>query len=177
MITMARRKLDTDIRLRLKKPTGSLCFFALVLAIGQARAQETQVPDLGNQVPPYVLKARTRVQECLTDIARHDPCASVKIHSKRFMIAWDSKTKAVTYIFTEDPHFLTDSELSVGGSCGLSDSTEVIRYKDWVITPKWADTARDLSGDAVWYVALRKTTPEYSRIVGFVQSRYLNLRR
>jgi hypothetical protein len=92
MITKARRKLDTDIRLRLKKPTGLLCFFALVLAMGQARAQETHVPDLGGQVPVYVLKARTRAQECLTDRARHDPCASVKIHGKWFKIAWDSRS-------------------------------------------------------------------------------------
>jgi hypothetical protein len=42
----------------------------------------------------------------------------------------------------------------------------------------WADSVEDLSGDAVWYAALRKESAllPYGRIVGFVQSRYLKLK-
>jgi hypothetical protein len=177
MIIKTGLELHAVIRLSLKNPITFLCFFALVLAVVQASAEEIDVPDLGFQVPAYVLKARTHSKECLTSIARHDPCASVTIRSKRFMIAWDSETKAITYIFTKDPRFLTDSELGVGGLCRLSEPTEVVHYRGWLITPKWADTVRDLSGDAVWYAALRRTSAEYTQIVGFVQSRYLKLRR
>jgi hypothetical protein len=157
----------------------SLDFFALVVLFAlQAGAQETHVPDLGSQAPSYVLKAQTRSQQCLTDISHHDPCASVRIDKKRFTIAWDAQTKAITYIFTADRRLLTDSELGVGGSCRLSEPIEVVQYIDWLITPQWADTVRDLSGAALWYAALHKaTSPEHAQIMGFVQSRYLKLRR
>lgn len=177
MISKAGFEQHTVIRFSLKDPITFLFFFALVLGGVKASAEETYMPNLGFDVPGYVLKARTRAQKCITDVARHDPCASVKISGKKFIIAWDSDTKAITYIFTEDRRFLTDSELSVGGSCRLSRSTENVHYKGWLITPAWSDTAKDLSGDALWYAALWKITPEYSRIVGFVQSRYLRLRR
>jgi hypothetical protein len=78
--------------------------------------QQTKVPDLGSQVPSFVVKARNR--QCLTDIKHYDPCASVQIDGKSFTIAWDTQTKAITYTFTDDLHFQTDNELSVGGSAG-----------------------------------------------------------
>lgn len=157
-------------------------WFAL-LAVLQTGAQERHVPELGSQVPSYVLKARTDSQECLTDINHRDPCASVKIGEKLFTIAWDARTKAIAYIFTDDRHLVTDSELGVGGSCRLLDEAgqpyEIVSYMDWAITPKWVDTVKDLSGDAFWYAALRKETShiKYGRIVGFVQSRYLKVVR
>jgi len=30
---------------------------------------------------------------------------------------WDGDTKTVSYLFTEDHHFVTDSELGIGGPC------------------------------------------------------------
>lgn len=98
-----------------------------------------------------------------------------------FTIAWDAKTNAVTYIFTDDRHLVTDSELGVGGDCRLVGESEepdqLVHYMDWLIDPKWGDTVMDLSGEAFWYAALRKEreAPEYGQIVGFVQSRYLKL--
>lgn len=169
---------------RLKRMIGvcwSLYSFALALAVQPAGAQERHVPEIGSQVPSYVLKARIPSQECLTDIKRHDPCASVKIDKILFTIAWDSQTKAITYIFTDDRHLVTDSELGVGGSCRLVDESErpyeLVHYMDWVITPQWADMVGVMSGDAVWYAALRKETSnaEYGKIVGFLQSRYLTV--
>jgi hypothetical protein len=157
----------------------SLCPFALVLAVLPAGAQAKHTPEIGAQVPQYVLKARTHSQQCFTYTNRRDPCASVKIDGWFFTIAWDAQTKAIVYIFTDDHRLVTDSELSVGGSCRLVDEAEqpdeTSSYMGWAIMPQWADTVRDLSGDAVWYAALRKDTsnPEYGQIVGFLQSRYL----
>jgi hypothetical protein len=37
-----------------------------------------------------------------------------------FKIAWDRETSAVTFLLTEDPHLVTDSELGVGGDAGFS---------------------------------------------------------
>jgi hypothetical protein len=130
-----------------------------------------------------VLKARTRSRLCPTDINHHDPCASVEIDLMLFTIAWDAQTKAITYLFTDDRLLVTDSELDVGGPCRLvkhsGETDEIVHYMDWLIAPEWKDTVRDLSGDAVWYAALRKEfqQPQYGEIVGFVQSRYLKLRQ
>lgn len=98
-----------------------------------------------------------------------------------FTIAWDTQTKAITYLFTDDRRLVTDSELGVGGRCRLVDETgkpdDVVQYMDWLVTPKWADMIGNLSGDATWYAALRRDAPqsEYGKIVGFVQSRYLKI--
>jgi hypothetical protein len=130
-----------------------------------------------------VLKASSDDKQCLTDINHRDPCASVRIERMLFTIAWDTQTKAITYLFTEDPRLVTDSELGVGGRCRLVNEAgqpdDVAGYMDWLVTPKWADTIRNLSGDVTWYAALRKDAPqsEYGKIVGFVQSRYLKIRQ
>ena len=111
----------------------------------------------------------------------HDPCASIKIESVLFTIAWDADSKLISYLFTEDHHFVTDSELGVGGSCNVApkvgEPVTLFSYLDWLVTPKWADTLQGLSGDAVWYAALRKdaSRPRYAKITGFVQSRYLKV--
>jgi hypothetical protein len=53
-----------------------------------------------------------------------------------FVVAWDLQTKAVTYIFTSNKRFITDSGLSVGGLCRLVDESgrarAVARY--WLIS-------------------------------------------
>lgn len=160
---------------------GALCFFGLALCVPQANAQEGQLPKLGSQVPAYVLKARTHSRQCLTDIDHHDACASVRIRKTLFTIAWDENTKAISYLFTDDHSLVTDGELGVGGSCSLVDEEgkpdEVVRYMDWLVTPKWTDTAGYLSGDAVWYAAIHRDAadPQNGTVVGFVQSRYLRL--
>jgi hypothetical protein len=156
----------------------------LVLCASQAVAQKRYVPKLGSKVPPYILKARAASQECLTDdTGRHDPCASVTIQKKRFTIAWDVKTNEITYLFTDDPALIMDSELSVGGSCRLVEQDEkpieTFHYIEWLITPEWTDMAKDVSGDAYWFAALHRDAAhrEYGTIAGFVQSRYLKLVR
>jgi len=99
-----------------------------------------------------------------------------------FKIAWDRETSAVTFLLTEDPHLVTDSELGIGGGCRLLDGADqpypLTPYLGRLFTPMWADSVEDLSGDGVWYAALRKesTLLPYGKIVGFVQSRYLKLK-
>jgi hypothetical protein len=175
MIAKAGCNLSVDTGLNPRRRWRCLYFLALTILIAlQTRAQETHVPDLGSRVPSYMLRANTHSQQCLTDINHHDPCASVEIDKKRFTIAWDARTKTITYIFTEDRHFRTDSELRVNGLCRVSDPAQLVRYMDWVTTRQWADTVRYLSGDALWYAALHEeTSPGYAHIVGFVQSRFL----
>jgi hypothetical protein len=155
--------------------------FALALCAPQAEAQEMKVPTLGSRVPEQVIVARTGAQECPTDVDHRDPCASIKIESVVFTIAWDADSKLISYLFTEDHHFVTDSELGVGGSCNVApkvgEPVALFSYLDWLVTPKWADTLQGLSGDTVWYAALRKdaSRPRRAKITGFVQSRYLKV--
>ncbi|HWO37424.1 MAG TPA: hypothetical protein VNO32_52270 [Candidatus Acidoferrum sp.] len=144
----------------------------------QAAAQLVSLPVLGSRASEQVM-AGNGDQQCMTDIDHHDPCASIKIKNVLFTIAWDADAKTVSYLFTEDHHFVTDSELGIGGSCNVApkvgEPVALFPYLDWLVTPKWADTRQDLSGDALWYAALQKdaTHPRYDRIAGFVQSRYL----
>jgi len=156
-----------------------LLLFALALCAPQAETQETKLANLGAQVPPQVLRARIHSQQCLTDINHNDPCASVRIQGMLFTIAWDTHTKKITYLFTSDHRFRTDSELGVGGHARLvyegGKPSELAQYLNWLVTPQWADTVQSLSGDATWYAALRRdaTSSEYGTIAGFVQSQYL----
>jgi hypothetical protein len=69
------------------------------------------MPDLGAQVPPYVLNARRGAQQCLTDLAHNDPCAIISIDGKRYTVAWDAQTRVITYVLTTDLHFLTDKDM------------------------------------------------------------------
>ena len=160
---------------------GVLFAFVMALCVRQVAAQSVNLPKLGAEVAAYIEKSRLNSQQCLTDINRHDPCASLKVGNTLFTIAWDARTKAITYLFTSDPHLITDSELMIGGSCRLSDESgnpyEVIHYLNWLVMPQWMDTMGKLSGDAVWYAALKKESAnaKYGRIVGFVQSRYLKI--
>ena len=152
----------------------------LVLCASRAVAQNKQIPKLGSEVPAYVLKARADSQQCLTDTGDRDPCASVKIGKTEFTIAWDVTTNKVTYLFTSDPGLIMDGELSVGRTCSLVEPAvtpnKLFHYMNWLITPAWVSTARNVSGEARWYAALRRNAANsvYGTIVSFVQSRYLN---
>jgi hypothetical protein len=142
-------------------------------------AQLTQLPKLGMSVPSAILKSR--VHSCHTGRAHYDPCTTIKIHGRVFVVAWDAKTTTVSYLFTEDPRLVTDSELSTGGSCRLLDPSgapdRLTQFSGWVIDTKWNDTMAEVSGDSVWYAVLRLDPVQtgYGTIAGFVQSRYLNL--
>ena len=69
-----------------------------------------------------------------------------------------------------------------GRGCRLLDESDkpylLTPYLGWLFTQKWRDSAQYVSGDAVWYAALRSdsTSSESGTIIGFVQSRYLKLK-
>jgi hypothetical protein len=105
---------------------------ALIVVLCAPRAvaaQKSYVPRLGSKVPAYVLRARTKSQQCVTETGRRDPCASVVIAKIRFTIGWDAITGEITYLFTDDPDLIMDSELSVGGSCRLVGAALLASYK------------------------------------------------
>jgi hypothetical protein len=89
----------------------------MALCVTQVAAQSLDLPKLGSEVAPYIEKSRLNSKQCRTDINRHDPCVSLKVGNTLFTVAWDARTKAITYLFTSDPHLITDNELMVGGSC------------------------------------------------------------
>jgi hypothetical protein len=152
--------------------------FALLQEVGPSKLS---MPQIGAKVSPDVMNARNRSQVCRVDTNRNDPCALVKIRGALITVAWNQRSKTVTYLFTEDTSFVTDSELSLGGSCRIAESrSEPIHYLDWLLTPDWADTAHYVSGyTTAWYAALRTDGeyPGYGRIAGFVQSRYAKFKR
>ena len=159
---------------------GAALCFCVTLCSAQDGAQGASFPKLGDPVPAYILKARLQSALCVTDVSHRDPCATLRIEGFLFTVAWDANTAAITYLFTQDLHVITDSELGVNGSCRVVDQAgspyQMTQYLDWLVTPKWADAIRDLSGDATWYATLAKNPkkPGYGQIEGFVQSRYLN---
>jgi len=146
----------------------------------QAAAQQNHVPSLGSPAPASLLAARTGSRECPTDTGHSDPCASVSISHRLFTIGWDAQTRAITYIFTDDPRIVVDSELAVGGSCRIlqehGEPDPLVHYLAWIIDPRWGDTMHDRSGNALWHAALQRD-PQHpnqdANIVGFVQSKYL----
>ena len=157
-----------------------ISFVVLLLCVG---GQAQEVPLIGAKVPEDVLGASSGIPQCETGTSQHDPCATVNILGHRVTIAWDQQTKAVTYLFTDDPRLIGDSELSVGGSCriagdsGRGDS-RLIKYRQWLVTEDWRENFSKWSGKATWYAALDldSAIPGRAIIVGFVQSRYLKLR-
>jgi hypothetical protein len=129
-----------------------------------------------------LLAARTGSRLCPTNAGHSDPCASVSIAHRRFTLAWDAQTRTITYIFTDDPRIVMDSELALGGSCRILDEhgepLKLVHYLGWLVSPGWGDSMQDLSGDTLWYAALQRDPQnpnEYANIVGFVQSKYLKI--
>ena len=135
----------------------------------------TLLPRLGEMVPQSLVRTGPH-QTCATNPPRRDPCATLRFREIVFTLAWDEKTKFVTYLFTNDVHFITDAELSVGGECRLSRRNASGRYTNWLVTPMWADTARRFSGEAKWYALLEKKDGDHGIIRGFVQSRFVESR-
>jgi hypothetical protein len=155
--------------------------FALLAAL-PAHAQIAHLPHLGSPVPPSLLTVEKHEKQCRTAKSHYDPCVEIDIQKIRYTVAWDAQTKNVTYLFTDDRHLVTDTGLAVGNVCrvvadsGHPDST--VSYLKWVIDPRWKDQASKLGQTSVWFAALQKDNFDttYDNIVGFVQSRYLQLK-
>lgn len=150
----------------------------LLLAPAPTHAQVENLPQLGAPVPAQLLAADKKEKRCRTSDTQVDPCAEIKIADVRYTIAWDDGTKNITYLFTDDPHILTDNGLAVGNSLRVADAGKVdptVAYMKWMIDPKWKDTDGKL-GKSAWYAVLRKDYDHhYGDVVGFVQSRYIQI--
>lgn len=162
----------------------SACLSAcmLLLAAPLLHAQTRNLPQLGAQAPQWVFTADKHAKECQTGPGHKDPCAEVEIDKVRYTVAWDAQSKDVTYLFTDDRRLVTDSGLSVGGTCRVTQDSgapdPIVSYMKWVIDPKWKGSDAQLAGTSVWYAALHKDPfdPHYGDIVGFIQSRYIQLK-
>ena len=154
----------------------------MLLAVFLAAPQKDVLADpprVGTPVPAVVVAAKHGSENCLTAPSHYDPCAQVSADHIAYVVAWDAKTNKVTYVFTADLAFVTDSESGVGGTTRV-DRRKLKTYKNWLIAPDWADTSDgDGAGDK-WYpvvalLDLPSSDPNmtYANIVGFVQSEYL----
>lgn len=146
------------------------------------QAQIDHLPTLGSPAPASLIATDKKDKQCRTGEDHRDPCAEVQIDKIKYTIAWDAQTKNITYIFTNDPNLVTDSGLSVGGTCRVLGSPEdvgTVSYMKWLIDPHWKGVNPKAGDDAIWYAALHKDDfdPHYGDIVGFVQSRYIELRK
>lgn len=156
----------------------SLC----VLLLPAAHAQMSSLPQLGAPVPDSLLASAKHQKLCRTGDDHRDPCAAVKIGKVHYTIAWDAQTKNVTYLFTADRALVTDTGLSVGDTCriiqdsGVADST--MPYMKWLIDPNWQGKDATLTGSDLWYAAIHRDDLDhhFGDIVGFVQSRYIQIR-
>lgn len=159
----------------------ALLVFTLLLTAAPAGAQISALPKLGAPVPATLLTTDKKEKRCRTDASREDPCMEVEIADIHYTIAWDADTKAITYLFTDDHHVVTDNGLAVGNSLRVADASgsadPTMPYMKWFIDPKWKDTDARL-GAAVWYAALHKDYDHhFGDVVGFVQSRYIAVKQ
>jgi hypothetical protein len=154
----------------------------LVLPAVAAHAQDPTLPKLGAPAPDFVLHSEKHNRVCDTGPGHKDPCAEIEVNKIRFTVAWNAQTREVTYLFTDDRHMVTDTQLSVGDTCRVIDPSgkadTVVPYMKWMIDPKWGGTDSNFDSTAVWYAALHKDDfdSHYGDVAGFVQSSYLQLK-
>ena len=151
----------------------------LLLPAAPAHAQLKSLPQLGSALPP-ALAVPEKPKFCHTGSDHIDPCADVEIGDVRYSVAWDEQTKAVTWLFTDDHHVVTDNGLAVGNDLRVGDGSQfdpTLPYMKDFIDPKWKDTDAKI-GSAVWYAILHKDYDRhFGQVAGFVQSRYLEIKQ
>src|ERR1700735_880028 len=135
----------------------SIAAFALA---SPAPAQIAHLPQLGAPAPTSVFAAEKHGKVCETGPGHKDPCAEIEIAKIKFTVAWDAQTKAITFIFTDDRRVVTDSQLSVGTTCLVVDSSgkpdPTTPYMKWFIDPRLKGNYAPLGDTATWYAALHK---------------------
>jgi len=157
----------------------SLC--ALFLLASPAQGQIEHLPALGSPVPASLITADKHAKECRTGPRHRDPCTEVHVGKIKYIVAWDAQSRNITYLFTDSRELVTDSGLSVGGTCRVAgpEDAGTISYMKWLIDPRWKGVDLKAGDQAVWYAALHKNDfdPHYGDIVGFVQSSYIDLKK
>ncbi len=161
---------------------GLRALLLLASALLGAQADRPLPPAIGTLVSNNVAQARRGASTCYTAPAHYDPCAQITLSRTRYVIAWDEATRKITYIFTSDPNFLTDSELGVGGTVRVNRG-KLISYKNWFLASDWTDSASGAGEPSTeqWYpvvtlLDLPSPDPNVTEgeIAGFVQSRYVS---
>jgi len=148
----------------------------LLMPPAPAHAQLKNLPQLGSPLPSDLATA-DKPKFCRTGGDHLDPCSEVEIGGVRYTIAWDEQSKAVTYLYTDDHHIVTDNGLAVGNDLRVGDGRQydpTLPYLKNFIDPKWKDTDTRI-GSAAWYAVLHKDDYDrhFGQIIGFVQSSYI----
>ncbi len=74
--------------------------------------------------------AGTKTTRCVTAPSQAWSCTDIVVKGARFKMGYDDKTRAVKYLFTDDPGFKTNDGLHVG-------SWIEARERDLVLVPGW----------------------------------------
>lgn len=83
--------------------------------------------DIGQKLAPGMLDYIPK-QRCLTGPSHVDPCVRVRFRGVIYTIGFQQGSKAITYIETHDPTFVTESQLHVGSR--LEEGAGGLTWKD-----------------------------------------------
>ncbi len=151
----------------------TLVLLAATAAATVAPANLHTLPHLGDPVPAALLKSKS-TRTCPTGASKPEPCADIRIRRDRITLAWDPATRLVTYLYSTT--LLTDGDLATGGSGRITRDDHLLPFRAGFISAEWCDTDTKLSGDALWCPVMRpEHGTHFGRVVGFVQSIYLDL--
>jgi hypothetical protein len=137
------------------------------------------LPNLGDEVPAALLK---RPRTCDTGEGRQEPCADLTLRHEdttdRITVAWDATTKRITYLYSAT--LTTDDDIRAGDLLPIASDLPVTPFPiasvpHRFVSADWCDTDADLSGDALWCAVMTPARPRSGKVLGFVQSLYLNL--
>ena len=164
-------------------PTFPSALLLFTVLLGSASAQKhpapaaPELPQLGDEISATVLK-HPLPKPCDTGEDRHEPCAMLTVQRERITIAWDVATHRITYLSSTT--LTTDNDLRMGDVLAIDADLPVTPFPiasipHRFVSADWCDTAAALSGDALWCALMVPTRPRSGRVIGFVQSLYLNL--
>ncbi|GAC1415455.1 MAG: hypothetical protein NVSMB62_03140 [Acidobacteriaceae bacterium] len=134
-------------------------------------------PQLGEEMPDALLK-RPAAKPCDVGEGLRDPCATISIGNARIVVAWDSATRRVTYLYSATLE--TDDDIRAGDVLGIAPESPITPFPapgipHRFVTSDWCDTDNALSGQSLWCAVMVPARPKSGKVLGFVQSLYLNL--
>jgi hypothetical protein len=119
-----------------------LALIVLVVTIVSSPALNATPPEhlpaIGDKVKKQWLPADERMV-CMTNPAQLDPCFERVFDGVQFLVAYRSKTRRVTYLFTSDERFQTADGIRVGDELRVTEAN-VQAVPGWEV---YASTTRD----------------------------------
>lgn len=106
--------------------------------------------DLGTHLSSSVVATRSTL-ECAATLSQTYPCLKdMKLNGIRFLvIGYDSKTRRVKYLLTDDKHFVTREGFRVGANIELAEDT-ILAVPGWeIFGPTTVDGWRTILGSAI----------------------------